>query len=109
MCCDGKPFVEKHKADGEHDCAAEGCVAHECKPMAASTVRQIHSIISSVLNAAVRWEWIETNLAKNAQRPKLRPPDPQPRRRSVGDHWRSVCDVHPPAESSLGGAMLASQ
>src|SRR5690606_18561169 len=51
MRCDGKPFVEKHKADGEHDCAAEDCVAHECKPMAASTVRQIHSIISSALNA----------------------------------------------------------
>ncbi|WP_253865848.1 hypothetical protein [Prauserella halophila] len=46
--------------------------------MAASTVRQLHSIIGSVLNAAVRWEWIESNPAKNAQRPKLRPPDPQP-------------------------------
>ncbi|OLT45949.1 integrase [Saccharomonospora sp. CUA-673] len=78
MRCDGKAVVEKHKADGEHDCAAEGCVAHGCRPMAASTVRQIHSIISSALNAAVRWEWIESNPAKNAQRPKLRPPDPQP-------------------------------
>ncbi|OXM71993.1 MULTISPECIES: tyrosine-type recombinase/integrase [Amycolatopsis] len=76
--CDGKPFIELHKKDGEHDCVAAKCVPHECKPMAASTVRQIHSIISGVLNAAVRWEWIESNPAKIAQRPKQKPPEPDP-------------------------------
>jgi integrase len=43
--CDGKPFIE-HKAHGEHDCVAAKCTPHVCRPMAASTVRQIHSIIS---------------------------------------------------------------
>ncbi|WP_285490278.1 site-specific integrase [Amycolatopsis taiwanensis] len=76
--CDGKPFIEKHKGDGEHDCVASKCEPHECKPMAASTVRQIHSIISGVLNAAVRWGWIESNPAKIAQRPKQKPPEPDP-------------------------------
>jgi integrase len=52
--CDGRPFVE-HRAVGEHDCKAAKCKLHACKPMAASTVRQIHSIISGALNAAVRW------------------------------------------------------
>ncbi|SDZ32551.1 Phage integrase, N-terminal SAM-like domain [Amycolatopsis xylanica] len=41
--CDGKPFIEKHKSAVEdHDCKAVGCKAHACRPMAASTVRQIH-------------------------------------------------------------------
>jgi integrase len=75
--CDGKPFIE-HKTDGEHDCVKAKCGPHECDPMSASTVRQIHSIVSSVLNAAVRWDWIDTNVAKIAKRPKQEPPRPQP-------------------------------
>jgi integrase len=51
--CDRKPFIE-HKADGEHDCVAAKCKPHLCEPMAASTVRQIHSVISGALSAAVR-------------------------------------------------------
>jgi integrase len=46
--------------------------------MAASTVRQIHSIISGALSAAVRWDWLETNPARTAQRPKQKPPEPDP-------------------------------
>lgn len=75
--CDSKPFVEKHKSGGDHDCFKAECV-HVCYPMAASTVRQIHSIISSVLNAAVRSDWIEANLVIIAKRPKQTPPQPQP-------------------------------
>ncbi|MGH4008927.1 MAG: site-specific integrase [Pseudonocardiaceae bacterium] len=75
--CDGKPFVE-HRADGEHDCAKAKCKPHVCKPMAASTVRQIHSIISGALSAAVRWDWLESNPARAAQRPKQKPPEPDP-------------------------------
>jgi hypothetical protein len=46
--------------------------------MAASTVRQIHAIISGALNAAVRWDWITTNPTMTAQRPKQKPPQPDP-------------------------------
>ena len=46
--------------------------------MAASTVRQIHSIISSTLNAAAPWDWISINPTKVAQRPKQKPPQPDP-------------------------------
>jgi integrase len=76
--CDGKPFIEKHKAEGEHDCVKAKCEVHECDPMAQSTVRQIHSIISGVFNAAVRWEWVSSNPAKVAQKPKQKPPEPDP-------------------------------
>jgi integrase len=75
--CDDKPFIE-HKSTDDHDCTEAECTPHECNPMASSTVRQIHSIISSTLNAAVRWDWIDTNPAKVAKRPKQTPPEPDP-------------------------------
>jgi integrase len=46
--------------------------------MAASTVRQIHSIISGTLSAAVRWDWIASNPARIAQRPRAKAPEPSP-------------------------------
>lgn len=49
-----------------------------CKPLGASTVRQIHSIISGTLSLAERWEWIDTNPAKVARRPKPKPSEPDP-------------------------------
>lgn len=75
--CDGNPFVE-HKTEDEHDCKAEKCAPHECNPLAVSTVRQIHSVISGAMSAAVRWEWVSTNPAKVAQRPRQTPPEPKP-------------------------------
>jgi len=75
--CDRKPFIE-HKADSDHDCRAAKCKPHVCRPMAASTVRQIHSVISGALSAAVRWGWLESNPARVAQRPKQKPPKPDP-------------------------------
>lgn len=51
---------------------------HVCRPMAASTVRQVHAVISGALSAAVRWDWITTNPARGAQRPRQLPPQPDP-------------------------------
>jgi integrase len=51
---------------------------HVCKPMAASTVRQVHAVISGALSAAVRWDWIATNPARGAQRPRQTQPQPDP-------------------------------
>lgn len=76
--CSGKPFIEKHATNDEHGCQAEECKAHECKPLAASTVRQIHSVISGTLSAAEHWDWIISNPAKVARRPKAKPPEPDP-------------------------------
>lgn len=74
--CEG-PFYE-HKAKGDHDCVAKKCGPHKCNPLAGSTVRQLHSIISGAMSAAVRWDWVSTNPAKVAQRPKQTPPEPDP-------------------------------
>jgi integrase len=76
--CDGKPFIEKHKTKEAHDCATDKCKAHECKPLARSTVRQIHSVISGTLSAAQRWGWITANPAPVTRRPKAKPPEPKP-------------------------------
>jgi integrase len=66
-----------------HDCARAGCVVvecppHRCTPMAASSIRQVHWVISATLVAAVRWEWIRANPADSAKKPKQRVPQPEP-------------------------------
>ncbi|WP_424184927.1 site-specific integrase [Actinokineospora sp. G85] len=75
--CNGKPFIE-HAAEGDHECHAPGCKPHTCSPMAPSTVRQIHSIISVVLAAANRWGWIDSNPATLAKKPRQDVPQPDP-------------------------------
>jgi integrase len=67
--------------DASHDCALAGCKQHRCRPMSARTIRQIHSILSGAFTAAVRWEWIDRNLAGSARLPKTRhrsPTSPTP-------------------------------
>jgi integrase len=76
--CDGKPYIEKHAAEGGHNCVQAECRPHKCKPLGTSTVRQIHSIISGTLSLAERWDWIDTNPARVARRPKPKPAEPDP-------------------------------
>ena len=51
---------------------------HDCKPLSASTIQQIHSIISGTLAAAERWDWINSNPARLTRRPHRKPPKPDP-------------------------------
>ncbi len=79
--CSGKPFVEAHVLDGPHRCGEAGCRAHVCRPYSASSVRQIHAILSGALSAAVRWGWIGYSpmpavKAPSKKRPAPRPPSP---------------------------------
>jgi len=75
--CNGRSTVA-HRLVGEHTCDVAGCAPHVCKPMAASTVRQVHAVISGALSAAVRWDWIAANPARGAQRLRQTPPQPDP-------------------------------
>lgn len=102
--CNGRPMVD-HRTEGPHecrvvkhrrppgrppaagypahDCAKTGCVVvecppHQCTPYSASTVRQVHAIISGALSAAVRWNWIPYNPASAARLPAKRRPQPKP-------------------------------
>jgi len=54
------------------------CKPHVCRPFSRSTVRQIHAILSGALDTAVRWEWIPSNPASVAKRPKQQAPRPHP-------------------------------
>ena len=70
VLCDGRPFIA-HTTSKEHDCAKAECQPHRCKGMAPSTIRRIHAILSSALNYAISWGWIEKNPATYAHPPKL--------------------------------------
>jgi integrase len=67
----------------DHDCDKVGCTVkecpqHECKPYAASSIRQVHAIISGALSAAVRWGWIAYNPAPSVRLPAKRRAQPRP-------------------------------
>jgi len=55
----------------DHDCKRAGCKPHVCTPMAAKTVRNIHSILSGAFATARRWEWIDWNPAESAKLPTV--------------------------------------
>ncbi|MBN9102355.1 MAG: tyrosine-type recombinase/integrase [Pseudonocardia sp.] len=74
--CDGRPFVE-HRTASEHTCDAK-CRPHSCRPLAASSVRQVHFCLSGALKRAVRWHWIGVNPLEQAEPPRGVKHDPQP-------------------------------
>lgn len=43
--CKGRPAIE-HKTDGRHDCRAEACEPHVCRPPADSYIHRIHTVES---------------------------------------------------------------
>ncbi|MDQ4102727.1 MAG: tyrosine-type recombinase/integrase [Actinomycetota bacterium] len=51
---------------------------HDCRPLSASTVRQIHFIIRAALDRAVRWRYLSNNEAALAKPPAFERPDPDP-------------------------------
>jgi len=59
-------------------CGAKKRPGHVCEPLAPSTVRQIHAILSGAFAAAVRWEWIDESPAERAKLPRAHPVEPEP-------------------------------
>lgn len=74
--CAGRPLVDHRTADA-HVCD-QRCRRHTCRPLSASSVRQIHAILSSSCNRAVRWKWISVNPIDNAEPPAATAPNPHP-------------------------------
>ncbi len=60
-----------------HECDSR-CRPHVCRPMKPATILRIHSIISSALDLAVRYDWADRNVAKNARPPHPRKREPDP-------------------------------
>jgi integrase len=74
--CDRRPFTE-HRTDRPHECDPR-CKPHECRPLGASTIRQIHFILSGAFRQAVRWKWVSVNPMPTAQPPAAPTPNPTP-------------------------------
>jgi integrase len=74
--CRGRKFVE-HRTDRAHECDAK-CGDHRCRPLADSSIRQIHGILSGACKRAVRWRWLGTNPIDQAEPLVTTRSDPQP-------------------------------
>ncbi|MCA1693708.1 MAG: site-specific integrase [Actinobacteria bacterium] len=74
--CKGRRFIE-HRSPQAHECG-ERCVAHVCKPLSVSSVRECHAVLSGALNAAMRWGWIAVNPLEAVKRPRQQHPKPDP-------------------------------
>jgi integrase/DNA-binding transcriptional regulator YhcF (GntR family) len=75
--CDRRPFVEHREKSDPHECT-ERCKPHLCKPLATSSIRQVHFCLSGALTRAVRWRWIAVNPLTQAEPPKAVKPNPDP-------------------------------
>ena len=74
--CGGRQPVDHRTAD-EHTCDA-GCRPHQCIPLSASSVRQIHAILTSACKRAVRWKWIGASPMSDVEPPAAAAPRPRP-------------------------------
>ena len=82
----------EHRVDGPHECN-DRCRPHQCRPLAATTIRHIHFILSGAYKRAVRWRWVSVNPTALAEPPPAPKPNPQPptaeqAARIVTESWR---------------------
>jgi integrase len=89
--CDGRRFVQ-HRTTVAHDCD-DRCGQHRCQPLAPTTVRHMHFILSGAYRKAVRWRWVSVSPVAQAEPPPAPPPNPQPpspadAARIVTEAWR---------------------
>ncbi|MEU4395239.1 tyrosine-type recombinase/integrase [Kribbella sp. NPDC023855] len=66
-----------HRTTREHECDHR-CGPHECRPLSASTIRQIHFILQGALRAAGRWKWVTVNPIADAVPPAAPKGNPRP-------------------------------
>ena len=90
--CGGKRRLVDHRVKGDHDCD-ERCRPHKCRPLAPTTVRHIHFILSGAYKRAVRWRWVSVSPTEQVDPPPAPKPNPQPptaeeSARIVNEAWR---------------------
>jgi integrase/DNA-binding transcriptional regulator YhcF (GntR family) len=74
-CTDAKAV--DHRTSREHECD-DRCRLHECRPLSASSIRQIHWVLSGAFRRAQRLRWIVSNPMELAEPPARTPPNPRP-------------------------------
>ena len=76
--CDGRCGpLRDHRTTRPHVCDRR-CRPPACRPMKPATILRIHSVISSALDLAARYDWADRNVAKNASPPHPRKREPDP-------------------------------
>ncbi|GAA1840586.1 hypothetical protein GCM10009772_17780 [Pseudonocardia alni subsp. carboxydivorans] len=66
-----------HRVVGDHECNGR-CRPHVCRPLGASYLRQMHSLLNGAFARAVKWRWLGVNPVEQADAPSQPPPDPHP-------------------------------
>jgi len=89
--CSGRRTID-HRVVEPHECD-DRCIRHQCKPLAPTTIRHIHFILSGAFKRAVRWRWLSVNPMAQAEPPPAPKPNPQPptapqAARIVNESWR---------------------
>jgi integrase len=74
--CDRRPRID-HRTSAEHECDRR-CAAHTCRPLGASYLRQVHTLLNGAFARAVRWRWLGTNPVQQADAPTQPRPEPDP-------------------------------
>jgi integrase/DNA-binding transcriptional regulator YhcF (GntR family) len=62
--------------DGCRACR-RACKPHKCVPLGASSIREVHWLISGAFDRGLKWKWISVNPADQADKPALPKPDPR--------------------------------
>ncbi len=90
--CKNPRGMVDHRTERAHECD-ERCTPHKCRPLLASTIRQIHFIMSGAVKRAVKWKWIGFNPISGAEPPAKpksnpKPPSPEQAARIVTEAFR---------------------
>ena len=75
--CGGKRRLVDHRVKGDHECDGR-CRPHKCRPLAPTTVRHVHFILSGAYKRAVRWRWVSVSPTTQVDPPPAPKPNPQP-------------------------------
>lgn len=76
LCKPGQELTD-HRTTVEHLCDKR-CKPHQCRPLAAATIRTLHAILSGTLQMSLRYGWITVNPLDQVVKPRVRRPQPQP-------------------------------
>ena len=90
--CGGKRRLVDHRVKSEHECDIR-CTPHACRPLAPTTVRHVHFILSGAYKRAVRWRWVSVSPTEQVDPPPAPKPNPSPPTaeesvRIVNEAWR---------------------
>ncbi|MGH3450695.1 MAG: site-specific integrase, partial [Haloechinothrix sp.] len=75
--CRGSRRLIDHRTTHERECDHR-CASHRCRPLSASTVRQVHYVLSGAYKNAVRWGWVSVSPIDHSDAPPQPQPNPQP-------------------------------